>query len=576
MAIIISTSNFNEATSINRYYLNANFKIVFERYYYFLNGEVYNITIEELISIVIDKDINKINSVVGDFSLIVYDVVEDSLYFMNDKAGRNLIYYTVKEENLTISDDFWSIVYHNKQTLDDIDTLELKTQLFFSSSSTHSTILKSIYIFENAIFAIYQNDKLIKNKYWFFKQKENSLTILEKYDALDNALNESFKIIKKYNNDNIVYGIGVSGGMDSRIIPYYAFKNNMKLKSFIIGEERPNIIFKSNDHTSSDLVVDYFKLEHSKLEYNELSYKEKNELDCIYNPIGSSQIFKVPNVNKCTFDVLLTGASGFIVGSSPFYTKNRSLQLLDTIFIQQSDLKLKTKFYRVKKALNYIFGDLFSIKDTIPTSLKNIISRDEIEKIKLNNKKYLDKNINLTDTEKLMNYAIGVLGQKNKSGSFESILNQKKSYTPYTPFLLDIVSTWSDEDLYDRKLFENFIVERLPELAGIKQQNHKPSINIRNPSIFNKLVSLITYILKGQGVMNYNNWATKKDYQNFVKSELETNNYISKFIDIEQIKTLVYGKRLNADVLANCIKMNTILKMIDNINEENDEIHRNN
>jgi len=106
MAIIISTNNFNESTMINSYYLNGDFKILFERYHYFLNGEIYNITVEELISTVIDKDVNKFENAIGDFSLIIYDSVEDTVYFINDKAGRNLVYFSVKNE-LIISDDFW-------------------------------------------------------------------------------------------------------------------------------------------------------------------------------------------------------------------------------------------------------------------------------------------------------------------------------------------------------------------------------------------------------------------------------------------------------------------------------------
>jgi len=562
MAILISKSNFDNSEKINNYFIHNRFKVYNDRYYYHIIGEVYNISVTELLELIVSKKIQEMKNICGDFSIIVYDMKEDTIFYLNDKAGRNIVYYS-RKNHLTISDDFWSIIKHDEYTLKDVNNIELKTQLFFSASTTYSTLIKGINIFENAIYMNFNTNVLEKTKYWYFKLIENDLTIDEKYDQLDNALNESFKTIYKFNKEDIVYGIGVSGGMDSRIIPHYAFKNNMKLKSFIIGEEKPNILLKSNDHTSSDLVVNYFNLEHMKLEFDELSYHEKNKIDCTFNPIGSSQIFKIPNINKCDFDVLLTGSSGFIVGSSPFYSKNKTLDLLDTLFIQQSDLKLKVKFYKIKKALNYLFGDVFDIKDIIEDYINNIITKTETEEIRKNLQRYIDSLEKLTHTEKLMNYSIGILGQKNKSGAFESLVNHKKDYTPYTPFLLDTVQTWTEDDIYDRKIFEDFIRIRLPQLANIKQQNHKPSVDVNQPNIFQKVLSLSTYVIRGQGVMNYNNWAKQKEFKLFIKKELNENNYISKYVDIYKIQKLVNSNQLNADVLANCIKMNTILSMID-------------
>jgi asparagine synthase (glutamine-hydrolysing) len=564
MAVLISKSSFDNSNKINDYFIHNRFQLYKGRYYFDLIGEIYNIKIDEIIELIVEKKIQSFETIIGDFSIIIYDSELNEVLFLNDKAGRNIIFYSQKN-TFTIADDFWSIVRQNLYTLKDIDTVELKTQLFFSASTTYSTILKGLKIFENAVFSIFSDNRFEQKKYWNFRLIKNNLSINEKYDQLDNSLNTAFKTIKRINDKNTIYGIGVSGGMDSRIVPYYALKNNMKLKSFIIGEEKPNGLLKSNDHASSDRVVDYFNLEHQKLEFNELSYKEKNELDCIYNPIGSSQIFKIPNIDKCNFDILLTGASGFIVGSSPFYTKNKKLNLSDTLFVQQSDLKLKVKFYKIKKVLNYLFGNIFNIQDIVVSSIDGIISEEETAMVKQNLNQYINKLNNLSYTEILMNYAIGILGQKNKSGSFESLINHTKSYTPYTPFLLDIVQTWTEEDIYDRKLFENFISERLPELAEIRQQNHKPSVNIKKPTIIQKVSSLVTYVIRGQGVMNYNNWAKQKEFKEFIRKEIKENNYISTYVDVFKIQKLVNENRLNADVLAGCIKMNKILSMIDKI-----------
>lgn len=561
MGLLVSSNEFESSIKVSNYFIDSSFLVYKEQYYYYFIGEVYSVDVYELIDILIKKDTDRAREVIGDFSLIIFDKQSDEILFFNDKSGRNIVYYSTKN-GITISNEFWSVVRHDGYTLQDIDSIELKTQLFFNASTTYKSILSGLNYFENAVIVSINSSSFDIEKYWLFKFDRNELSIGEKYDALNFALERTFQIIKEKHPEDTVYGIGVSGGMDSRIIPFYAKKLGMELKSFIIGEEKPNKYLKSNDHYSSDLVVNYFNLEHQKLEFNELSYNKKNQIDCNNAPHISSQIFKIPNVNKCDFDVLLTGASGFIVGSSPFYSKNHKFDLIDTIFIQQSDLKLKPYQYKLKKGVNYLFGNVFNIQEKLVTEIDGVINEKEIEQIKENCENYLSSLSEINNTEKLMNYAISVLGQRNKAGAFESLLNQKKSYTPYTPFLINIVETWNEDDIYDRKIFENFIRDRLPELADIRQQNHKVAVSNRAPNIFQKIFSLLVYVIRGQGVMNYSNWAKKKDFQKFLKDELNNYSPISDYLNVNVIRDLVIKNKLSADVLANCIKINRILYLI--------------
>ena len=65
------------------------------------------------------------------------------------------------------------------------------------------------------------------------------------------------------------------------------------------------------------------------------------------------------------------------------------------------------------------------------------------------------------------------------------------------PFLMDAVEYWNEDDIYDRKLFENFIKERLPELASIKAQDYKTALDVDNPNLINKLLSLAMFVIRG-------------------------------------------------------------------------------
>ena len=563
MALLISKNNFLGSKNIGAYFVNTHkFKLYEENYLFHLSGEIFSHTIEEVINLIIDNAEVKFDKIIGDFSIILFNKKSNKLSILNDRAGRNLIYYSTKKD-FSVSDDFWSIVKHDEYTVDDVDLLTFKTQIFFSASPDNKTILCGLNIVPNAVIADYINNSFSIKKYWHFNLKKNKLTKEQKYDEIDRLLSASFKTIKELNPENTVYGIGVSGGLDSRIIPHYALKYGMKLKSFIVGQEKPHRFWKSNDHISSDSIVDHFKLEHQKLEYNELSYLDKLELEVLYAPSVASQMFKIPNIDKIDFDVLLTGASGFYVGSSPFYSKIRKLDLIEMVCVQQTDLNLKRKFYRIKKGLNYIFGKWFNTNPVVVKSIEGIINESDVIQIHNKIKKYFSEMKNLNKTEKLMNYAVSILGQRNKSGSFESLLNHKKDYTPYMPFLMDAVEYWNEDDIYDRKLFENFIKERLPELASIKAQDYKTALDVDNPNLINKLLSLAMFVIRGTGVMNYPRWSKGKEFKKFVNEYFIMDVYVSSYFDIEKIKKLTYQDKIDSSVITGIIKLNEIIKRID-------------
>lgn len=563
MALLISKKEFNNSQKKGFFFLNIEkFTFFRDQYLYCIIGEIFSHTNEEVIMAVIDNNRIVLDGIIGDFSLVLFDDKNQEIKILNDKAGRHLLYYSTKT-NITISSDFWSVIRHEKYTVEDIDLLTFKTQVFFSATPDCKTLFKELRIFPNATISSYLDEEMKIDKYWYFSLHPNNLTRDQKYDQIEYTLNDCFKSIKKSNPKDAVYGVGISGGIDSRIIPYYALKHDMKLKSFIVGQEKPHLFWSSNDHIASDLIVDKFNLEHQKLEYNELSYREKLNIEVEKAPLVTSQIFKIPNLHKLNFDVLLTGASGFFVGSSPFYSKIRGKDIVNIVCTQQSDLNIRRKFHKIRKGINYILGKrIFEVNPIIVKSLPGIISESEVKSIQLKIKEFFSDMRQLNDTEKLMNYALSVLGQRNKKGSFESLLGEYKDYTPYLPFFIGVVQNWTEDEIYDRALFENFVKERLPDLATIKAQNHKTVLAKEKPSTFQKIKSLLLFVFRGTGVMNYPKWARELEFKTFVKEYFKEKTYVDDYFDIKKVKKMTYRKELDPTVLTSIVKLNEIIKKI--------------
>jgi hypothetical protein len=574
--VLVSEVEFKGSMKVGKYFLSQD---KFEKYddelYYYIYGEIFSDQNRaSILNAMLSGDKDFFLKVIGEYSIILYDVKENKIFILNDKTGRNLIYYSTKN-HLSIGENFWGIVKYNQFTVNDVSKDLLKENVCFYVSLQYHTLFKELNILPNATYTVIEKSVLNIEKYWYFKLEKNSYTIEEKYDMLGDSFNRTMSKISKFYDDSTIHGIGVSGGMDSRLVPYYAFKNNMRMHSYIIGEEKPNKFFKSNDHISSDLVVDYFKLKHQKLDYNELSYKEKNRLDAIYNPIGTSQIFKIPNIEKIDFDILQTGASGFIVGASPFYSSVRNLPLEILIFDKQSSLKLRKKFVRLFKGINYIVGkDIFDTKDKIQLSIDGLITKEEVSTIEKHLKSLLSDMKELTASEKLMNYAIGILGHRNKSGSFESLINHKENYSLYTTYTLEMMKYLNEDELYDRKLFEDFIKERLPELASIKGQDHKTSLLNATPKFFQKLWSIGMFALRGNGVMNYHNWVKSKAFISYVHTTLNEYDYVSKYFDIDKILKITKTGELNSIIITNIMKHNEVMYIVDNIDRLYDGLYK--
>ena len=67
----------------------------------------------------------------------------------------------------------------------------------------------------------------------------------EEIEYLNKLLDSSIQKIKNLFDSNTHYGLGLSGGMDSRLIAYLALKHKMKIKSFIFGENKSDAYYIS-------------------------------------------------------------------------------------------------------------------------------------------------------------------------------------------------------------------------------------------------------------------------------------------------------------------------------------------
>ncbi|EKM21631.1 MULTISPECIES: asparagine synthase-related protein [Vibrio] len=545
--------------------LESNIEFNNKVFYYHVFGSLYLENEAEVIKSILDDNQEYLRKLVGNFTVVVLDPISGQVKIVSDRPGKQNIFYHMGSQGLTISDDFWEIKEALSLSIDDVDRMAIKQQLVFFTGLNGRTLFKEVKSVPAASILKFKLDDLnvtIK-RYWQFSYNENQLSYDDKLDLIDQTFTNALGTIKKLNPQEESFAVGVSGGLDSRIIPYYATKNGMNIEGFTIGIERPRKLFLSNDFNSANKIASHFGIERRTLQYNSISFEEQLQMETRLAPEVGSQMFKIVDVGQLKSNILITGASGFVIGASPMYSSMKQSPLVDHTLLYQSLLGTKPRAAKVKKAISSLTGASLSFKPQLNmTGFGSFFTKEEVDECIADIEQFYSDLGPLSKSEKLMNYAIFGVGRNNAKGAFESFLGQKESYSIYTPFFLDTVQQFSEDELLNRQLFQEFIAKRLPELAAIQGQDFKPTLlgeNSALTSLSRKLLAMGNFVIRGNGVMNYENWVKSREFKEL---KLRVDHEAKPILTALGVN-FDYGEhRVHSALQQNILKMQNILTKI--------------
>ena len=306
-------------------------------------------------------DLNLLGSVKGEFVLVRYCHRSSKLYIGTDRLGRENLFYYADGKRFVVSDDFWEIVSYLNIGISDLDAESIKEFVTFNYPVFYGTIVRDLSFLPPASYGEFDltTRQLHLYKYWDLRYvPDRSISVSDAVCQLDHAIDQTIKRIRDL-NPSATYGVGLSGGLDSRLIPHYALANALPIRSFIIGEKRPHLFCLSRDHASARAIAAFYGVEHTEVEWDEDGFEEKMIRDVRYYPMGASQFFITVWKNIPDFDVLLTDASGMIVGSEiPLSVMKMSQEDLLNVMISHCSLlgKGSTLLNRARRGIGEISG----------------------------------------------------------------------------------------------------------------------------------------------------------------------------------------------------------------------------
>lgn len=200
------------------------------RYILLFNGEIYNFRklkkkfilqtksnsdTEVLIQLFEKLGINQtLNFIEGMFSFIIYDKIENSVYFARDRFGIKPLYYLENSHKIIFSSEIKPLLNYTNPQLNQAKALDFFLKQSMDNDKT--TLFNNIKSLEPSNYGIIRSNSLQINKYWIIEKKFSNQENLN--NVKKKIKNLFLTSIKKHLISDRKIGFFFSGGTDSTSI----------------------------------------------------------------------------------------------------------------------------------------------------------------------------------------------------------------------------------------------------------------------------------------------------------------------------------------------------------------------
>ena len=465
MFFTFSTKYFDGAKKINNIYLKGNFYNLNNEEIFFMKATVYKKEkrIEEYFQEFIKNKELFVKSIFGDFILFYYNAKNNYIFFATDRLGKEIGLYYFDGKDLIITNSFWDGIRVISPKKEDINVQNMKEIIVHGRALLHDTIINNYKFLHPANYMevkLKNNIKIKTKKYWHFKfSVNNSLTIDEIIERIESSFNSTFKMLKEKYSEKTKFGVGLSGGLDSRLIAHYAKKYKLRLVPYCIGEKYYFYPIKTNGYNVAKKIANYFNLTNFKfINYNSESTFNKIYYDIYYAPYLGSAFEIAPLAIIPDFDIMLNGEHG-------------------GVFFGEFDFR---------PLLNYSKSTIhkYLLQFLCHYQFKNYVMNKDEETIALNKVKNYVSKINSNDRYEIFyQFFFEIYGSKSRRGFFESNYGLKKSYSQFlNPNFFDYFLSWDSKFLIDRILQRALFTKYFTALSKIPDETYDAPIYWRDNS----------------------------------------------------------------------------------------------
>ncbi len=488
-----------------------------------------------------------VEKIKGEFCLVDYDILENTLFVATDRLGKEAPWIYQKGETLILVNDFWRGIELIKPQESDIDWQTVKEIIIHGTAIGNSTVVKNYeFVPAASMGEVKLNESLEMNykRYWKFKfQPDPSIQLEDAADQIHKLFNETFALMEKKFPKGTKFGVGLSGGWDSRLVVAYAKKHHLNIVPYCIGEKYSIFPLPTNGYYVVKKLAKYFRLNNfTFIPYNGESYIQKMADDVLLAPLKGAETSIGCRSCVPDFDIMLNGEMG-----GEFFGEFTS---------------------RFSELLNYNKENIgeYLLKYLSFTQLEEMIfTPQEKEYVKKKIKNYVGQMDTDDRFDIVYRFWLEIYAARSKCGFFETVYGTKERYSPYlNPDFLDYFCTWDSKFLCDRVLQRKFFMKYFPKLSRIPDESAYAPLYWREMNVKNVpyqfLYGLRQFVFKSS--LRRGVWLKRdREFYELLKTVVKKNHKILKkhFPGLDVKKFLKENSRATEKLVKMLIEVDTIL-----------------
>lgn len=494
-------------------------------------GEVFSGSLEGLFDSNWVSDPSLLNKPDLAIAMVRYD--ESGCYFATNYSALEPLYFYKSDKFFILSDDFWAICKKIKPSFDDLDVDVIARKIALCGAMCEcASMVKGLEWVPGNRWGHFdaKTGEFELKPFSRFVHSNRDRSIDEVVDEVDAKINEGMKgLVKAFPGKT--FGLGLSGGLDSRAALHYLLANGAKVACFNQCTKRPHGVLLANSLKRAHEIAKASGVSCVDVDWKSNDIAEKKELQMRLAPLAlTDNVYKYETAGMPDYDVLITGGAGaaLIVGGLPDGVSNYSKKdLVDCIMASLMDFSSP---YSIDQMIVTTWLVAHGLKKDSGDKYKEVWDRVAGEEVYANVRRnveiYVDdllsEGVSAADVlfEYDSIYSVGL----TRHGAFETGFGQYRSFCYNRPFIIDLVNDVPVKFLENRLILRELIKRKMPEFEGIAEENYG-SADGKKKSGIASFLGKIEFFVRGTGVRSVE-WhakdaAVKKAFFNDMQNQCE-------------------------------------------------------